>query len=122
MPGLFHGTSLERPVTCEKCAKPLAECRCPRDKSGALLLPKDQKVRVRREKRRGKPVTVVAGLDAHANDLDAMLEKLKSSLGCGGTLAQAAEGASELELQGDHRDKVIAWLSAQGFAPKAAGG
>jgi len=62
MPGLFAGTPLERPVTCEVCEQPLAQCACPRDESGAVLLPKDQPAHVGREKRRkGKTVTVITG-------------------------------------------------------------
>ena len=34
MPGLFDGTPLVRPVTCQRCGKPLADCRCPRDAAG----------------------------------------------------------------------------------------
>lgn len=130
MPGLFAGTSLERPVTCERCQKPLAECACPRDASGKILLPKDQAVRIRREQRRGKVVTVVGGLDPNANDLPALLKQLKSALGAGGTLSDAAPSTSktaaaeksEIELQGDHRDRLVEWFKKQGFNAKASGG
>jgi translation initiation factor 1 len=141
MPGLFAGTSLERPVTCERCHKPLSECSCPRDASGKILLPKDQPVRIRREQRRGKVVTVVAGLDPNANDLPALLKQLKSTLGAGGTISDAApppRGKSsevrggggavgeaekpEIELQGDHRDRLVDWFKKQGFQAKASGG
>lgn len=118
MPGLFAGTSLERPVTCERCGKPLGECACPRGTDGKLSLPKDQPARVRREKRRGKAVTVVAGLDPAASSTPALLKELRTSLGCGGTLTSDGE----LELQGDHRDKVVALLVARGYPAKAAGG
>ena len=78
MSGLFDGTPLERPVTCEACEKPLDQCACPRDASGQVLLPKDQPARVGLEKRRkGKTVTVIAGLDPTASDFDTILRKLK---------------------------------------------
>lgn len=122
MPGLFHGTSLERPVTCERCEKPLEQCRCPRTagvdgKPGAVRPPKDQPARVRRERRRGKWVTVVTGLDPHATDLSAMLKAFRTSLGTGGTVADG-----ELELQGDHRETVLARLIEMGYPAKSAGG
>lgn len=117
MPGLFAGTSLERPVTCERCEKPLDQCRCPRDAAGKVKLPKDQPARVRRERRNGKMVTVIAGLDPAATDLPALLKQLRSKFGAGGTVSD-----DELELQGDHRDKLIELLKAQGYPAKAAGG
>ncbi len=117
MSGLFAGTPLERPVTCERCGLVLKECRCPRGASGKVVLPKDQPARVRREKRRGKIVTVIAGLDADATDLKAMLSEFKKSLGAGGTVA-----GGEVELQGDHRDKVVERLVALGYPAKSAGG
>lgn len=122
MPGLFHGTSLERPVTCERCEKPRPECRCPPiapPRSGKL--PKDQPARVRREKRRGKFMTVIAGLDPDATDLPAMLKSFKATFGAGGTIADSPTGP-EIEIQGDHRDAILAKLIAQGYPAKPAGG
>lgn len=118
MAGLFAGTSLERPVTCPRCERPTAQCACPRSASGRITLPKDQPARVRREKRRGKLVTVVAGLDPRASDAAALLKELRSALGCGGTLTDD----HELELQGDHRDKLVALLIARGYPAKPSGG
>jgi translation initiation factor 1 len=117
MPGLFDGTPLERPVTCEQCEQPLEACRCPRNAAGELTPPADQAVRVRREKRRGKAVTVVAGLDPVATDLPALLREFKSGFGVGGTVKDG-----QIELQGDQRDAVIARLRERGFPAKAAGG
>lgn len=117
MAGLFDGTSLQRPVTCERCGKALLACVCPRGADGKVLLPKDQPARVRREKRRGKDVTVIAGLDPKASDLAGLLKQLKTTLGAGGTVADG-----EIEVQGDHRDKVVAWLVKMGYPAKSAGG
>jgi translation initiation factor 1 len=117
--GLFDGTSLQRPVTCERCEKPLSECTCPRNAEGAITTPADQSPRVRREKRSGKLVTVITGLDASANDLPAMLKAWRSSMGTGGTLDKKT---ATLELQGDHRDRIVADLIAKGYKAKPAGG
>lgn len=119
MSGLFAGTSLERPITCERCEKPLAECKCApqaRQKASAIP-PKDQPVRVRREKRRGKVVTVVGGLDPGSSDLAAMLKGFKGRLGAGGTVLDDG-----FEVQGDHRDALVEALKAMGYPAKAAGG
>ncbi|HYD00838.1 MAG TPA: translation initiation factor [Phycisphaerales bacterium] len=117
--GLFDGTKLERPVTCERCGLALAQCRCPRNAQGAVMPPSEQSPRVRREKRNGKFVTVVTGLDPVANDLGAMLKAWRSGMGTGGTLDKSS---NTIELQGDHRDRIVAELVAKGFKAKPAGG
>lgn len=119
-PGLFAGTSLERPVTCPRCGRAHAQCPCPRGRDGKVLDPKDQPVRVRREKRGGKLVTVVSGLAQRSdrtNDLPTLLKQLKSTLGAGGTIA-----ADGLELQGDHRDRLVEHFKMLGYPAKPAGG
>jgi translation initiation factor 1 len=118
MAGLFAGTPLERPVTCETCEKPLDQCRCPRDASGRVLRPRDQQVRVQRERRSGGGwVTVVHGLDGAANDLNALLKELKSACAAGGGVSEG-----NVVIQGDHRDRVVSLLRAKGYQAKAAGG
>lgn len=118
MAGLFDGTPFERPITCERCAKPLDQCRCPRSADGAICLPSGQRVRVSRERRGGgKWVTVITGLDPEANDLGAMLKSLKTLCAAGGSIQDDA-----LELQGDHRERVLAHLLRLGYAAKLSGG
>ncbi len=118
MSGLFDGTPLERPVTCEVCDQPLAQCACPRCESGAVLLPKDQPARVGREKRRkGKTVTVITGLDPVASNLDAILARLKSVCAAGGTINDG-----RIEIQGDHRERVLSILQDLGYPAKLSGG
>ena len=81
MSGLFDGTPLERPVNCEVCQRPLAQCGCPRGESGVVLLPKDQAARVGREKRRKcKTVTVITGLD-HVAVTDNLLSAMGGMVG-----------------------------------------
>lgn len=118
MGGLFAGTPFERPVTCAVCDKPLADCRCPRAADGKVTLPKDQPARVSRERRGGgKLVTLISGLDPAATDCKALLADLKKQLACGGAVADG-----KVELQGDHRDRVVAMLRERGYPAKAAGG
>ena len=115
--GLFDGTSLERPVTCPACGKPMDACACPRDKQGNLCCPADQPARVQREKRRGKWVTVVRGLNPHATDLKALAKTLKNKHATGGSVTDDG-----VELQGDHRDPVVEYLKQQGYPAKPSGG
>lgn len=118
MSGLFDGTSLEQPVTCEVCKKTVDECDCPRSASGAVLQPKDQPARITREKRRnGKSVTVISGLDPSASDLTAILKSLKSSCATGGLIDDG-----KIEIQGDHRAKVQSFLQSLGYPVKRSGG
>lgn len=115
--GLFDGTSLERPVTCARCEKPVDRCGCPKDGAGNVCGPEDQSPRVRREKRRGKWCTVIAGLDEGATDQKALLSELRTLMGTGGGVSEG-----ELVLQGDHREAVVERLKAMGYKAKAAGG
>ncbi|MCA9254661.1 MAG: translation initiation factor [Phycisphaerales bacterium] len=117
MGGLFDGTPLERPVTCAVCGLALGECACPRGADGAVRLPKDQPLRIRRERRRGKMVTVIAGFDPVATDMRATLAKLKTACAAGGTIAD-----DSIEIQGDHRDRILALVTNMGYSAKLAGG
>jgi len=118
MSGLFDGTPLERPVTCQSCEKPLDQCACPRGASGEVMLPKDQPARVGREKRRkGKTVTVIMGLDPVASNLDVILGQLKSACAAGGTVNDG-----RIEIQGDHRERALAILQDLGYPAKLSGG
>ena len=115
--GLFDGTSLERPVTCERCGVAMPDCSCPRDANGVVVRPEDQPARVHREKRRGKWVTVVGGLDASASDLPGLTKQAKKTWAGGGGVT-----ADGFEVQGDHRDAMVAWLRELGYPAKASGG
>lgn len=128
MTGLFAGSPLEQPVTCEHCGQAIDgrdRCVCPRDTHGEARPPKLQHPRVRREKRRGKWNTVIA--DIHASpgpgtkDLKPLLKALRTQLGTGGGLSDAESGP-EIVLQGDHKEAVVELLKTLGYRVKAAGG
>ena len=65
----------------------------------------------------GKTVTVIRGLELDAAGLKALLKKLKTLIGSGGT---AKDGV--IELQGDQADLALELLSKEGYRPKRAGG
>ncbi|MCX5691915.1 MAG: hypothetical protein NTV94_19335 [Planctomycetota bacterium] len=117
-PGLFDGTSLERPVTCSRCEKPLAQCKCPRNATGKITLPGDQQARVQRERRGGKMVTIISGLDPNATNLKDLLKTLKAKFSTGGTVGDGGT----VEIQGDHRDALVTHLKSLGYAAKPSGG
>ncbi|MBP8019540.1 MAG: stress response translation initiation inhibitor YciH, partial [Hylemonella sp.] len=67
--------------------------------------------------RKGKGVTVVKGVPLDAAALTQLGKQLKASCGSGGTVKDGV-----IEVQGDHRDTVIAALQKQGYTVKRAGG
>jgi len=67
--------------------------------------------------RKGKGVTVVKGVPLDAAALTQLGKQLKASCGSGGTVKDGV-----IEVQGDHRDAVIAALQKQGYTVKRAGG
>jgi translation initiation factor 1 len=103
---------------CPACRKPLAACIC-KALSEAASRTGDGIVRVSRESkgRGGKTVTLVRGVALDGDALAALGKRLRTACGAGGTLRDGV-----LEIQGDHRERVIALLAAQGFVVKAAGG
>ena len=62
------------------------------------------------QKRYGKYMTVIKGIDTAKIDVKDLLKKLKSRLACGGTYKH-----EEIELQGDHRHRVKELLIKEGF-------
>jgi translation initiation factor 1 len=69
------------------------------------------------KRRRGKTVTVVGGLQHDPATFEALLKRLKQQCGAGGTYKDG-----ELEIQGDHRERVAAALAAMGYKIKHVGG
>lgn len=78
-------------------------------------MPDDGVIRVGREKRRASSVTVIYGLEAR--ELSEVASTLRKLCGTGGT---AKNGV--VELQGDHRDRIVAWFTEQKRRVKRAGG
>jgi translation initiation factor 1 len=107
---LFEGTQWDRPPRCERCGELDEDCRCP-GPAKVLTAPAKQTARLTIEKRKkGKVVTVVRGLSAEENDLPALLGRLKSACGAGGTLKDDL-----LEIQGNHLARVRDLLADIGY-------
>jgi translation initiation factor 1 len=96
-------------------AKPAPGTPSPRPESAKAAAP--VRVRLERQGRGGKVVTVVDGLPGHPAAIEEVARALKSRCGAGGTVKGRV-----VEIQGDHRDKVVALLVALGHAAKRAGG
>ena len=112
---LFSGTKWD--VPCERCGVKLSQCRCPPPPPPAPEVappptPGEQRAVVRVEKRpKGKKVTTVAGLAA--GDLESLAPRLKAHCGAGGTVKEG-----QLELQGDHKEKIALELARLGYKTK----
>jgi translation initiation factor 1 len=114
--GLVYSTELGR--TCPACRHALADCRCKALAANSKPAG-DGVVRVSRETsgRGGKAVTVIRGVPLQTEALTALGKRLRTFCGAGGTLKDGV-----LEVQGDHRDRVVDWLAKEGFQVKRAGG
>ena len=79
----------------------------------------DGRVRVRLEKkgRGGKTVTTVSGLPLELDALKTLGKKLKKKCGVGGAVKDGI-----IEIQGDHAEKIVAELRAEGYDAKRSGG
>ena len=90
----------------------------PAAKAGKPPAPvKPAHVRLERQGRGGKVVTVVDGLPGHPERIEEIARTLKSQCGAGGTVKGRV-----VEVQGDHRDRVVAVLASLGITAKRAGG
>lgn len=109
---LFAGTPFDRPPVCDRCGKLETDCVCPPLPAPKTLIPPEKqtaRLSVAR-RRKGKVVTLVQGLAGDGNDLPALLTRIKSACGAGGTLA-----GETLEVQGDQRERVRELLGEIGY-------
>jgi translation initiation factor 1 len=77
------------------------------------------KVRVGREVsgRGGKGVSVVSGVPLAADALEELATRLKKICGAGGAVKDGT-----IEIQGDHRDRLVTELCKLGYDAKRSGG
>ncbi len=112
--GLVYSSTLGR--TCPTCRMPVAQCRCP-DPAEAVLGNGQVRVGHSAKGRGGKTVTLITGLPLTAAALQALATTLKKRCGTGGTVKDGT-----IEIQGEHRDDIIAQLQQLGYRPKRTGG
>ena len=100
---------------CPKCHKVLAHCICKQMERA----PVDGIVRIQRETkgRKGSGVTLVVGVPLVGKELTELAKQLKKRCGSGGTVKDGV-----IEVQGDHRETILAALEKRGFQVKLAGG
>lgn len=69
------------------------------------------------EKRKGKPITILEGYTGADSDFKKLAKDLKSYLSVGGSYKN-----DSIIIQGDYRDKIMAFLKDKGFKVKRVGG
>jgi translation initiation factor 1 len=117
---LVYDSDASQPGRCPRCGKRLDRCTCARPAQRPTPgpgVPRDGVVRVQRDRkgRGGKTVTIITGLPV--GQLDALARDLKRLCGTGGTVR-----GDTVEIQGDHRDRLLPALQSRGFTVKLAGG
>lgn len=70
-----------------------------------------------RKGRRGKSVSVIKQVMNSPAGKEALLKLIKTKLGTGGAIKEG-----DIEIQGDHRDTIVALLKELGYQAKRAGG
>ncbi len=113
--GLVYSTEGGR--MCPGCRQPVASCTCRATSRNAAAT--DGTVRISREVkgRGGKAVTVVRGAPLDAAALAEFGKHLRAACGAGGTVKDGV-----IEVQGDHMERVMQALKAQGWTVKRSGG
>ena len=67
--------------------------------------------------RGGKAVSVILGLPLAAEQLEALARELKKLCGAGGAVREG-----RIEIQGEHRDRLVEALRQRGYEAKRSGG
>lgn len=112
---LVYSTDIGR--VCPGCGSPVRDCKCS-DEVAEQSRPSPPgkivaKLRLEKKGRGGKSVTVVAGLPRNAAFLKELCQELKRTCGTGGSVSE-----DTIELQGDLRDRVRAYLLTKAFVVK----
>lgn len=107
--------STDQSQMCPQCNQHQNVCIC-KDENALLG---DGKVRITLDTkgRKGKGVSVISGLAVTEKDLKSLAKELKNLCGTGGAVKNGS-----IEIQGDHRDKLIEALAKKEILAKKSGG
>jgi translation initiation factor 1 len=99
--------------------KPPGKPQTPRPLPGVNTGRGPARVRVGREVagRGGKGVSVITGLPLSPAELETLATRLKKLCGAGGAVREGV-----IEIQGDHRDRLVSELVKLGYDAKRSGG
>ncbi len=112
--GIVYST--ESGKLCPECHELAAKCSCRKKQRPPA---DDGIVRLMRETkgRKGKGVTLIAGVPLNGEALKKLATTLKQKCGSGGSIKEGI-----IEIQGDHRDTLERELTGLGYIVKQAGG
>jgi len=106
---------------CKKCSED--PCICPNSSHNIQTITPESttlKIKLEKNQRGGKLVTVIHDLPFNPTYFEDLSKKLKNHCGTGGTYKN--EPKSQIELQGDQRDKAEVFLKKLHFKTKRSGG
>ncbi|OWP84785.1 translation initiation factor SUI1-related protein [Flavobacterium davisii] len=86
------------------------------EKSHELFVQKEPMI-CKYERRKGKPITIIAGYEGEDEDFKLLAKEIKNKLAVGGSFKEG-----EIIIQGDYRDKIMNILKDKGFKVKRVGG
>ena len=122
---LVYSTDGGKVPFCPTCGARMAACTCRKQSNTRKPTattnppPNDGIVRLMRDRkgRGGKVVTLIAGVRGAPAQLDELATTLKRQCGTGGAVKDG-----QIEIQGDHRDRLAVILADLGYKVKVAGG
>lgn len=88
----------------------------PKD-AGSTIWLQDDPLICKYEKRKGKPITIIEGYTGADKDFKQLAKEIKQLLSVGGSFKN-----EQIIIQGDYRDKIMAFLQEKGFKTKRVGG
>jgi translation initiation factor 1 len=90
------------------------------DNDETAELPPNQhklKIEVSKKGKGGKTVTIVSGFQVSSETLISLTKVLKNQCGAGGAMRD-----NSIEIQGDHRQKLLELVTKLGYKAKLSGG
>jgi translation initiation factor 1 len=112
---LVYSTDPALNRTCPRCKELVSECICvPEASANSRFV---AKLRIEKNGRGGKTVTVIDDLPKNELFLKTLTTELKKKCGTGGTYSTTGKEGL-IEIQGDRRDAVREHLTKKGYKTK----
>jgi translation initiation factor 1 len=89
----------------------------PPEKEDTTLWLQDDPLICKYEKRKGKPISIIEGYTGATTDFKQLAKEIKQLLSVGGSFKN-----EQIIIQGDYRDRIMAFLQEKGFKTKRVGG
>jgi translation initiation factor 1 len=87
------------------------------DDANDLIWLQDDPLICKYEKRKGKPITIIEGYTGADKDFKQLAKEIKQMLSVGGSFKN-----EQIIIQGDFRNRIMAFLQKKGFKTKRVGG